>query len=89
MPDGEQRHTSGAFSYDHARYRRAVEEARAVLDRLDRIERLERAGAPPRVLLAELHALVGEAERWARRENPAALAIVERCRAALAVDQVA
>jgi hypothetical protein len=46
-----------------------MEEARAVLDRLDRIERLETSGAPAEDLLAEVRALLGEAERWARRER--------------------
>jgi hypothetical protein len=46
-----------------------MDEARAVLARLDRIEALEREGAPPAALLAELQALVREAEEWARRER--------------------
>jgi hypothetical protein len=46
-----------------------MDEARAVLARLDRIEQLERARADPRVLLAELRELVTEAEAWARRER--------------------
>ena len=67
-----------------------MEEARAVLDRLDRIERLEREGAPATALLGELRALVGEAERWARREDAAAaLGAVARCRNALTADQTA
>ena len=50
-----------------------MEEARRVLERLDRIERLERERADPHVLLAELRALVADAEAWARREHdPAA-----------------
>ena len=62
-----------------------MDEARAVLARLERIETLERAGAPPDALLAELHALVREAEAWARRErDPAADAAVAGCAAALA-----
>ena len=48
-----------------------MDEARAVLARLERIETLERAGAPPDALLAELHALVREAEAWARVEGDA------------------
>ena len=61
-----------------------MEEARAVLRRLDRIEQLDRAGVPANVLLAELRALVDEAEAWARREGEDAGAhTVERCRAAL------
>jgi hypothetical protein len=46
-----------------------MEEARAVLARLSRIEQLERCNAPAAELLDELRALVGEAERWARREH--------------------
>jgi hypothetical protein len=46
-----------------------MEAARAVLDRLDRIERLETSGAPAEELLDEVRALLGEAERWARRER--------------------
>ena len=60
-----------------------MEEARAVLRRLDRIERLDRAGVPAQVLLAELRALVDEAEVWSRRERAGGDA-VDRCRAALA-----
>jgi len=61
-----------------------MDEARAVLARLDRIEALEREGAPPGVLLEELRGLVQEAEAWARVEGGerAALA-VERCASAL------
>jgi hypothetical protein len=61
-----------------------MEEAEAVLARLDRIEALERAGSPAAELLGELRALVGEAEAWARRERVEEPASVERCRAALA-----
>lgn len=46
-----------------------MEEARAVIDRLDRIAALERARADPDRVLAELRALVLEAEAWARRER--------------------
>jgi len=46
-----------------------MNEARAVIERLDRIEALEREGAPPQALLAELQALVREAEAWARLEG--------------------
>jgi len=45
-----------------------VDEARAVLSRLERIEGLDRLGAPAPVVLAELRALVAEAEAWARAE---------------------
>jgi hypothetical protein len=61
-----------------------VDEARAVLARLDRIEALEREGAPPGVLLEELRGLVQEAETWARIEGgERAKAAVERCEQAL------
>jgi hypothetical protein len=61
-----------------------MDEARAVLARLDRIEALEREGAPPGVLLEELRGLVQEAETWARIEGgERARAAVERCDQAL------
>jgi hypothetical protein len=61
-----------------------MDEARAVLARLDRIEALEREDAPPGVLLEELRGLVHEAEAWARREGgDRARDAVERCAAAL------
>ena len=60
-----------------------MDEARAVLARLDRIEALEREGAPPGVLLEELRGLVQEAESWARAEGgERARDAVERCAAA-------
>jgi hypothetical protein len=56
-----------------------MEEARAVLARLERIELLERTGAEPAVLLDELRELVLEAETWARSErDPDALAAAQR-----------
>jgi hypothetical protein len=62
-----------------------MDEARAVIDRLERIELLERDGAPPTVLLEELRGLVREAETWARLEHDErATAAVERCDCALA-----
>ena len=61
-----------------------MDEARAVLARLDRIEALEREGAPPGVLLDELRGLVRDAEDWARMEGgERAKDAVERCAAAL------
>jgi len=55
-----------------------MEEARAVLERLERIESLDRARAEPELLLDELRALVREAEAWARRErDPGAFAAAE------------
>ena len=57
-----------------------MEEAHALLARLERIEALDRADAPPELLLPELQALVNEAEAWARRErDPAAEAAAARC----------
>ena len=62
-----------------------MDEARAVLARLDRIEELDREGAPPGVLLEELRGLVQAAEAWARLEGgERARVAVERCEAALA-----
>ncbi len=46
-----------------------MEEARAVLERLERIEALERRGAARLELLGELRQLVREAEAWARAEG--------------------
>jgi hypothetical protein len=46
-----------------------MDEARAVLARLERIESLDRARADPHVVLAELRELVREAEEWAARER--------------------
>ena len=46
-----------------------MEEARAVLARLERIEALEREGAGVKPLLAELRELVREATDWAERER--------------------
>jgi hypothetical protein len=46
-----------------------MDEARAVLARLERIDALERGGAPAHAVLDELRELVQEAEEWARRER--------------------
>ena len=46
-----------------------MEDARAVLERLERIEALDRAGAGPPELLVELKALLEEAEAWSRVEG--------------------
>ena len=64
-----------------------MEQARAVLDRLSRIEELERQGAPPRLLLGEVRALLHEAEVWVRSEGRGvdeARAALERCHEAVA-----
>jgi hypothetical protein len=56
-----------------------MEEARAVLARLERIETLDRAQAEPGVLLEELRELVREVEIWAKRErDPRAEAAAQR-----------
>ena len=56
-----------------------MEEARAVLSRLERIEALDRANAEPGVLLGELRELVQEVEIWAKRErDPRAEAAAQR-----------
>ena len=60
-----------------------MEEARAVLARLERIEALEREGAGVPSLLAELRELVREAGEWAERErDPRAQAAVAALEAA-------
>jgi hypothetical protein len=46
-----------------------MEEARAVLARLERIEALEHEGAAVPAVLAELRELVREATEWAERER--------------------
>jgi hypothetical protein len=46
-----------------------MNEADAVLRRLERIEALDREGAHPKTVLAELRALVCEAEAWVRVEG--------------------
>lgn len=63
-----------------------MDEVRAVLRRLSRIEALEREGAPPRSLLAEVQALLEEAEAWVASERGGAEDAersLERCRNAL------
>jgi hypothetical protein len=61
-----------------------VEEARAVLERLERIEALRGGDAAAPELLDELRALVREAEAWARVEgDERAAEAVERCGEAL------
>jgi hypothetical protein len=69
-----------------------MDEARAVMRRLGRIEALEREGAPPRSLLAEVHALLHEAEAWIaseRRGTEGAEAALERSLEALEARAVA
>lgn len=62
-----------------------MDEAHAVVARLERIEALERSGVPPGELLEELRELAREAAVWARRErDPRAAAAAARCLDALA-----
>jgi len=64
-----------------------MDEARAVLRRLERIEALDRERAAPTALLAEVRALLSEAEAWVAVEGPgseAAEEALDRCRDALA-----
>jgi hypothetical protein len=63
-----------------------MDEARAVLARLERIEALEAAGAQPRVVLDEVRGLLADAEAWVRSEREGtdlAETALERCREAL------
>jgi hypothetical protein len=64
-----------------------MDEARNVMNRLARIESLERDGCAAHVLLAEVRALLHEAEAWVRAEPGAterAAVALDRSRAALA-----
>jgi hypothetical protein len=64
---------SARSGYRHVRKSRVasvgMDEARAVLHRLERIEALERESAPVRSVLAEVHALLAEAEIWVASER--------------------
>ena len=62
-----------------------MDEARAVMERLNRIEVLDRERADPQTLLAELRELVREAEAWVRVEHEPGRAAdaVDRCKEAL------
>jgi hypothetical protein len=62
-----------------------MDEARAVMSRLQRIEALDRERAHPHTLLAELRALVLEAEEWVRAEGlpPRPADAVERMKEAM------
>jgi hypothetical protein len=64
-----------------------VDEARKVIERLARIDSLERGGCPAEVMLAEVRALLHEAEAWVRAEpggTERAAGALERSREALA-----
>jgi hypothetical protein len=62
-----------------------MDEARAVLERLDRIAELDRQDAPAGDLLVELRGLVRDAEAWLRAEpeTHGAVEAVASCRGAL------
>jgi hypothetical protein len=62
-----------------------MDEARSVLRRLERIEQLDRQEAPAGELLAELRALVRDAETWLRAEPEpqGAVEALASCRGAL------
>lgn len=66
-----------------------MEQARAVLDRLERIDALRGADAPVGVLLAEVRSLLSEAEAWVEADRPGERAegALERCRDALAAGE--
>jgi hypothetical protein len=62
-----------------------MEQARAVIRRLERIEALEREGARPEQLLAEVRELLREGEAWLLNEGSdsgAAADALDRCRLA-------
>jgi hypothetical protein len=63
----------------------AVDEARAVLTRLERIDSLRQADAHAGVLLGEVRLLLAEAEAWVDADRPgeAAEEALARSRAAL------
>jgi len=66
-----------------------MDESRAVLERLARIQALDAAGCPGTELLGELHALLAEAEAWARREGgDAGARVAAGLRDALARDMI-
>ena len=71
-------------------YVRDMEEARSALERFERIESMRRANAGPVELLAELRALLREAEAWVQEEggDAGSRAAVSRLREALARDMI-
>ena len=52
----------------------AMDQARAVLTRLERIDALKQADAPAGVLLDEVRALLSEAEAWVAADRPGEIA---------------
>jgi hypothetical protein len=68
-----------------------MDEAAAVLARLERIEALEREGAPPRALLSEVRSLLVEAETWIEAEpggTERAVEALDSCRKAFEARRV-
>jgi len=62
-----------------------MDEALAVIERLERIEVLEREGAAPQLVLAEVRELLREGEEWVRAERDGTATAedaLERCRLA-------
>lgn len=69
-----------------------MDEARAVIHRLERIDALEREGAAPELVLAEVRELLREGEEWVRAERgdaDVAAEALERCRSRVEVAPVA
>jgi hypothetical protein len=66
-----------------------VDQARAVIERLERIEALRREDAPAGMLLGEVRALLVEAEAWAEVDRPGrqALEALQRCHEAVAAGE--
>ena len=62
-----------------------MDQARAVLDRLERIDALKHGNAPAGVLLSEVRSLLAEAEAWVEADRPGgrAEAALDRCQEAL------
>ena len=63
-----------------------MDEARAVIARLERIEQLEQLGAPAGEVLEEVRGLLRDAEAWVRTEaagTDLAETALERCRESL------
>src|SRR5262245_18124682 len=85
-PRPDFRHEEGTRASRLDGYRRDMDEARAVLARIERIERLDRLGTPAQVMLDEVRSLLLEAEVWVRVEagdTSRAEGALERCRDAV------
>lgn len=68
-----------------------VDQARAVIERLERIEALRKDEVPAGVLLGEVRSLLAEAEAWVEADRPGerTLEALERCREAVAAGEKA